>query len=86
MQKQPVTGVTSPAVALQNVMLERKDKGRLHLSKYYVNASAKAAKAKGNLEIAPLVRHVTAIGTALWPEQTTPGVSINILNSSGGMG
>lgn len=83
---QPTTIATKPANALQNSMLRRRDKGKLYLSKYYVDASRKAAKTKGKLEVAPLVRHVAAIGTALWPEQTTPDISINILNSAGGMG
>src|SRR5439155_27055379 len=48
----------TPIQALATTLNERKDKSRLHLSKYVVDASERAAQSNGNLEIAGKVQKV----------------------------
>lgn len=58
----------NPSDALQNTLAERKDQTRLNLSRYVVDASKKAAKSAGDLEIAPRVKEVAAVAGHVWPE------------------
>jgi hypothetical protein len=58
----------TPIQALATTLNERKDKSRLHLSKYVVDASKRAADSNGNLKIARQVRDVTVVKEAVWPE------------------
>jgi hypothetical protein len=70
--KAPATKVQpntpNPAEELQNTLLERKDQTRLHLSRYVVDASKRAADSLGELDIAPRVREVAQVAGAVWPE------------------
>lgn len=87
MQKQSVTGVTvTPSTALQATLSDRKEQTRLNLSKYAIEASARAAGSKGNLDMAGQVRHVAAILPAVWPEAQVAAVNIALLNGELGMG
>jgi hypothetical protein len=45
---------------------ERKDKSRLHLSKYVVDASERAAQSNGDLEIAGKVQKVAQVHGSVW--------------------
>lgn len=63
----------NPADKLVNVITERKETSRAHLSKYVVKASRAAAKHKEPLTIAQDVRHVAAVHTAVWPEPRDGG-------------
>jgi uncharacterized protein YjcR len=51
----------TPMEALAVTLNERKDKSRLHLSKYVVDASERAAQSNGNLEIAGKVQKVAQV-------------------------
>jgi uncharacterized protein YjcR len=51
----------TPMEALAVTLNERKDKLRLHLSKYVVEASERAAQSNGNLEIAGKVQKVAQV-------------------------
>ena len=75
---QPIA--TKPADALANVLVERKEKSRTHLSKYVVDAGEQAANSNGDLAIAQDVRHVAAIHSSIWPEeqQAQNNVMVNL--------
>lgn len=83
---QPVTGVTAPSAALANTLADRKQKTRMNLSQYAIEASGKAARSKGNLIIAKQVKDVAAIAQVVWPEEQGPAVNIQLLSDSGIMG
>ena len=68
-----VRTVRKPSDALAGILEERKDKSKLHLSKYVTDASAKASESNGNLKLAPRVRDVAAIHSTLWPEKEQQG-------------
>ena len=61
-----------PFEALATTLNERKDKSRLHLSKYVVDASERAAKSDGNLKIAGQVQKVAQVHESVWPEKEAP--------------
>ena len=69
------TAVT-PMEALAVTLNERKDKSRLHLSKYVVDASERAAQSNGNLEIAGKVQKVAQVHGSVWPEQPQQGSGV----------
>lgn len=77
---QPAIGAIKPGLALQNIIEERKELSRGHLSKYVVDASQKAANSKGNLALAQQVRHVAATHNAVWPvqQQVQTNVMVNL--------
>lgn len=58
-----------PAEAASNVISERKDKSRLHLSQYVTDASQNAAASDGDLNISRHVKDVAAIHSTIWPEE-----------------
>src|SRR5712691_10524828 len=62
------SNAVTPMQALATTLNERKDKSRLHLSKYVVDASERAAQSNGNLEIAGKVK-VAQVHESVWPEQ-----------------
>jgi hypothetical protein len=59
---------------------ERKDKTKLHLSRYAVEASERAANHRQKLTIARQVRDVAAVAHSVWPEekQEEPGLFVNV--------
>jgi hypothetical protein len=59
----------TPMQALAVTLNERKDKSRLHLSKYVVDASERAAQSNGNLEIAGQVQKVAQVHESVWPQE-----------------
>ena len=65
-----------PFEALATTLNERKDKSRLHLSKYVVDASERAAQSNGNLEIAGQVQKVAQVHSSVWPEQPQQGSGV----------
>jgi hypothetical protein len=65
-----------PFEALATTLNERKDKSRLHLSKYVVDASERAAKSNGNLEIAGQVQKVAQVHCSVWPEEPQQGSGV----------
>jgi hypothetical protein len=69
------TAIT-PLQALATTLNERKDKSRLHLSKYVVDASERAAQSNGNLEIAGKVQKVAQVRESVWPEQPQQGSGV----------
>ena len=76
----------TPMEAVAVTLNERKDKSRLHLSKYVVDASKRASDSGGNLDIAQDVRHVSAVSAHLWPQdQPKIGLDLSVLNVSGAM-
>jgi hypothetical protein len=76
-------GVT-PMEAVASMLSERKDKSRLHLSKYVVDASKRAADSNGNLKIARQVRYVAGVKEAVWPaEKGEGGIDVSILSICG---
>ena len=66
------TAIT-PAEAAANILSERKDKSRSHLSKYVVDASRTAANSDGDLTIARHVKDVAAVHSTIWPEAPPQG-------------
>ena len=66
----------TPFEALATTLNERKDKSRLHLSKYVVDASERAAESNGNLEIAGQVQKVAQVHGSVWPEQPQQGSGV----------
>ena len=66
----------TPMEALAVTLNERKDKSRLHLSKYVVDASERAAQSSGNLEIAGKVQKVAQVRESVWPEQPQQGSGV----------
>jgi hypothetical protein len=66
----------TPAEAPANVISERKDKSRLHLSKYVVDVSRTAANSDGDLKIARHVKDVAAVHSTIWPEQPSQGSGV----------
>jgi hypothetical protein len=65
-----------PMQALATTLNERKDKSRLHLSKYVVDASERAAQSNGNLEIAGKVQKVAQVHGSVWPEEPQQGSGV----------
>ena len=70
----------TPMEAVAFTLNERKDKTKLHLSRYAVEASEKAANHRQKLKIARQVKDVAAVAGSVWPaeKQETPGVLVNI--------
>jgi hypothetical protein len=66
----------TPFEALATTLNERKDKSRLHLSKYVVGASERAAQSNGNLEIAGKVQKVAQVHGSVWPEKEQQGSGV----------
>jgi hypothetical protein len=66
----------TPVEALATTLNERKDKSRLHLSKYVVDASERAAQSNGNLEIAGQVQKVAQVHGSVWPEEPQQGSGV----------
>ena len=66
----------TPMQALATTLNERKNKSRLHLSKYVVDASERAAQSNGNLEIAGQVQKVAQVHESVWPEQPQQGSGV----------
>jgi hypothetical protein len=62
--------------AVPRSLNERKDKSRLHLSKYVVDASERAAQSNGNLEIAGKVQKVAQVHESVWPEKEQQGSGV----------
>jgi hypothetical protein len=65
MQSNAITPMEALAVTLN----ERKDKTKLNLSKYVVDASERAAQSNGNLEIAGQVQKVAQVHESVWPQE-----------------
>jgi hypothetical protein len=70
----------TPMEAVAITLNERKDKTKLHLSRYAVEASEKAANHRQKLKIARQVKDVAAVAASVWPpeKQEGPGVLVNI--------
>ena len=74
----------APAVTPMEVVAltlkERKDKTKLHLSRYAVEANEKAANHRQKLMIARQVKDVAAVAESVWPEETqeAPGILVNL--------
>ena len=62
--------------ALAVTLNERKDKSRLHLSKYVVDASERAAQSNGSLEIAGKVQKVAQVPDSVWSEKEQQGSGV----------
>jgi len=74
--KSTQSNAITPMQALATTLKERKDKSRLHLSKYVVDASERAAQSNGNLEIAGKVQKVAQIHESVWPEKEQRGSGV----------
>ena len=70
------SNAVTPMQALATTLNERKDKSRLHLSKYVVDASERAAQSNGNLKIAGKVQKVAQVHGSVWPEQPQQGSGV----------
>jgi hypothetical protein len=68
-QQVAVQSTIAPYEAVVDVINARKDKSRLHLSKYVEDASRTAANSDGDLEIARQVKDVAAVHSTVWPEE-----------------
>ncbi len=72
----PPTVTEAVAVTLR----ERKDKTKLHLSRYAVEASEKAANHRQKLKIARQVKDVAAVAESVWPAEKQEGPSLLLVN------
>jgi hypothetical protein len=72
-QQTAVQSTIAPAEAVADVINERKDKSRLHLSKYVEDAARAAANSDGDLKIARNVKDVAGIHSTIWPEAPQQG-------------
>jgi len=70
----------TPMEAVALTLNERKDKTKLHLSRYAVEASENAANHRQKLKIARQVKDVAAVAESVWPEekQEAPGMLVNV--------
>jgi hypothetical protein len=69
---------------LAKTLSRRKDKSALHLSRYVVQASKKAADSKGDLALAQDVRHVAGVRSHLWPQDRQGDIiDLHILSIGG---
>ena len=70
----------TPMEAVAFTLNERKDKTKLHLSRYAVEASEKAANHRQKLKIARQVKDVAAVAGSVWPaeRQEGPNLLVNI--------
>jgi hypothetical protein len=66
----------TPIEALAVTLSERKDKSRLHLSKYVVDASEEAANHKNKLKITGQVKDIASTRSSLWPEREQEGSGV----------
>lgn len=80
-----IQSAIKPSDALANVLRERSDKTKLHLSKYVLDASKKAAASKGELKHAKAVKEVAGTGSLIhsWQEKEQGSGPLN-LNLLGG--
>jgi hypothetical protein len=79
-QSDAITPMQSVPQSLAAILSERKDRTKLGLSKYAAEAAEEAAQAPQKLPLAPKVRDVAAIRTALWPEERTTEIfSLDLL-------
>jgi len=63
----------TPMEAVAITLNERKDKTKLHLSRYAVEASEKAANHRQKLKIARQVKDVAAVAGSVWPAEKQEG-------------
>ena len=70
----------TPMEAVAFTLNERKDKTKLHLSRYAVEASENAANHRQKLKIARQVKDVAAVAGSVWPaeRQEGPNLLVNI--------
>jgi hypothetical protein len=70
----------TPMEAVAITLNERKDKTKLHLSRYAVEASEKAANHRQKLKIARQVKDVAAVAGSVWPaeKQEGPNLLVNV--------
>jgi hypothetical protein len=70
----------TPMEAVAFTLNERKDKTKLHLSRYAVEASENAANHRQKLKIARQVKDVAAVAESVWPaeKQEGPGLLVNV--------
>jgi len=66
----------TPTEAAADIISERKDNSRLHLSKYVEDASRTAANSDGDLKIARHVKDVAAVHSTIWPEEPQQGSGV----------
>lgn len=83
--KNQVSTVRKPSDALANVLKERSNKTKLHLSKYVLDASKKAEQSKGELKHAKAVKEVAGTASLIhsWQEKEQGSGPLN-LNLLGG--
>ena len=66
----------TPMEAVALTLNERKDKTKLHLSRYAVEASEKAANHRQKLKIARQVKDVAAVAGSVWPAEKHEGPNL----------
>lgn len=81
--KNNVTTVTKPSQVLADVLKQRSNKTKLHLSKYVLDASKRAEQSKGELKHAKAVKEVARTASLIhsWQEkdQSTGPLNLNLL-------
>jgi hypothetical protein len=70
--------VSNGSDSLARTLATRKDKSAMHLSRYVVDASKRAAASKGELKLAQDVRHVAGVRSHLWPEERPEQASVMV--------
>lgn len=76
----------NPADALQNTLLERRNRTKLALSAWSVTASEHSATLSGEeaLAAAPSVAQVATVASKVWPETAAPTVRISMFSAGTG--
>jgi hypothetical protein len=68
----------TPMEAVAVTLNERKDKAKLNLSRYAVEASEKAANHRQKLKIARQVKEVAAVAGSVWPAEKHEGPNLMV--------
>ena len=78
MQSDAITPVQSVPQSLAAILAQRKERTRLGLSKYAVEAAERAGESDGDLRLSRNVRDVAAVHSTLWPEDHNERVLLNV--------
>ena len=75
-KREDLAPAVTPTEAVAVTMNERKDKAKLNLSRYAVEASEEAANHRQKLKIARQVKDVAAVAGSVWPTEKHEGPNL----------
>ena len=77
-KREDVLPAVTPMAAAAVTLNERKDKTKLNLSRYSIEASEEAANHKQKLKIARQVKDVAAVAASVWPAEKHEGPNLMV--------